>query len=523
MAVHRNRFGAKARMLALGMLLALVSASNAWGEGDQDRLALIAKVNPSVVKVVTEGGLGSGYVVDASGIIATNAHVVKHAKKVHVVFPADHDKKEYPSEGFLAVLPTKDMCLLRINPGSRKLRALPIAEKLPMQGETIYTFGAPLGLENTVSSGMVSSTRTGQEVSDLVAGMGAGKEYYQKVMGYDLDANWIQITAPISPGNSGGPLINIRGEVLGLNTWKYGGTQGENLNFSISALHLKKFIADTGKGTVQSWDKLPNWTGAGHDADNKDPGRGDAEKTLAAWKELNKALISLNKNIDECEKRLKKIPPPNLRNPLQGQTRRLKQKSDACEKMSAAYKEYAGKVKAVDTHSIDHKLITLTIQEFDVADHTGNSYHDLAMSMSTQADLGEGYWEAKLISLKEATSELRRHRDILRVELTHRYGLDFPTLEQTAKEPNGDPGSSRANNKTNDKKDSADDDYREWTSAGGKYSVKAKLVRVANGQVTLRRPNGKQITIDIDKLSEEDQEFIQHRASKRRSADDDNG
>ena len=184
---------------------------------------------------------------------------------------------------------------------------------------------------------------------------------------------------------------------------------------------------------------------------------GDPEKTLAVWVELNKALIVLNQKIEACEKKIKKIPPPNPRNPTQGQTARMQKKADACDKMSAAYKEYAGKVKAVDTRFIDHEVIQLTIAEFEIAEHTNSSYHDLSMAMATQADLGEeGYWEAKLIMLKEVTTQIRTKRNILRVVLCHKYSKEFPTLEETAREGDSDPGSSQAKNKKKDKGEARD-------------------------------------------------------------------
>ena len=255
-------------------------------QDNAQREALITTVNPSVVRVSLGDSLGSGFVADATrGIIATNYHVIehaKHAKQVTVRFGGNKEKRDFPCDGFVAILPGKDLALIHVQPtGPWKLRSLRIADGLPSPGATVYTFGSPIGMEFTVSGGMVSAVRSGQEVSELI-GKFAGADYYAKGMHYNIDATWIQITAPISPGNSGGPLTNTRGEVLGLNTWKWGGSQGENLNFSISALHLRQFLAKAGS-IVQPWTSLP---------EPRQPVArpGDPGTNLAAWKMFNRAV-----------------------------------------------------------------------------------------------------------------------------------------------------------------------------------------------------------------------------------------
>ena len=93
-------------------------ARPARAEGNQE---LVAKVDPAVVQVnVGKDSLGSGVVVDAEkGLIATNYHVIEHAseKEVSVSFPADKEKKSYPAEGFVGIMPGKDLALIRIKPG----------------------------------------------------------------------------------------------------------------------------------------------------------------------------------------------------------------------------------------------------------------------------------------------------------------------------------------------------------------------------------------------------------------------
>ena len=85
----------------------------------------------------------------------------------------------------------------------------------------------------------MAAVRRGQEVRENLQDL-SGRDVYVQSMHYDLDAGWIQTTAPISPGNSGGPLVNGRGEVVGVNTWHV--PIGENINFAASAEHIQQML-----------------------------------------------------------------------------------------------------------------------------------------------------------------------------------------------------------------------------------------------------------------------------------------
>ncbi len=205
--------------------------------------ALIKKVSPSVVQILVTGygpiestergntaltlgrqrAIGSGFVIDSSGYIVTNAHVVSGAQRVQVVVP------EGPPDGSLnAVLSTRtnilparvvgvareiDLALLKID--NVKLTALPLGlYRNIRQGELVLAFGSPEGLRNTVTLGVVSSVA--------------------RQIDPDSPMAYIQTDAPINPGNSGGPLVNADGEVIGINTFilsQSGGNEG--LGFAI--------------------------------------------------------------------------------------------------------------------------------------------------------------------------------------------------------------------------------------------------------------------------------------------------
>ena len=237
-------------------------SATAWGN-DAERKKVFARVNPAVVQVKQEHSLGSGFVIYVDGdsaIAGTNYHVVEGAKKITIFFPAtDRDMKEaYEADGYIDIQPERDLALVHFKLKGRKVVPLPFAKELPEQGDTVYTFGSPVGQPNVIAPGMVSSVRTGKEVAALMDRL--GKDVYVKAMRYTMDANWIQHTAPMSHGNSGGPLVNEKGEVVGLNTMNFAAegsaNSGQALNYAISATHLDKLLQSANKSNVKAWSTL---------------------------------------------------------------------------------------------------------------------------------------------------------------------------------------------------------------------------------------------------------------------------
>ncbi|MCC7083641.1 MAG: trypsin-like peptidase domain-containing protein [Pirellulales bacterium] len=184
---------------------------------------LIAKVEPSVVRIDVKGvdgdSLGSGFVVDADGIVATNHHVIAGAKEAVAVFANGETAKVL---GTLAMDPKRDIAILKID--KTELPVLKLAGKLPRKGESVVACGAPRGLSFSYSDGIISAIREGKEAAQYI--------------GEEAPGHWLQITAPVSPGNSGGPLVTRSGEVVGANTMASLGIAAQNLNFSISSLDI---------------------------------------------------------------------------------------------------------------------------------------------------------------------------------------------------------------------------------------------------------------------------------------------
>jgi len=188
---------------------------------------LIERVEKGVVRVFVSGrdfeGQGSGVLLNDQGHIATNFHVVEGATKVEIAF---HDGTKLPLLGCLRLSKSKDIAILRVDPERIDTSSLPLRESVPRKGERVVALGAPRHLAYSASEGTVSAVRTGRELADIDGG-------YKK---FDADAHWVQTTAPISPGNSGGPLLDMRGQIVGLNTFT--NLTGQNLNFAISSIDV---------------------------------------------------------------------------------------------------------------------------------------------------------------------------------------------------------------------------------------------------------------------------------------------
>lgn len=187
---------------------------------------LARRFGGAVIKVQTPGGLGSGFIVDPAGYAITNAHVVQGERRIKVTVyeqgERDFRLKVYENVELIAVNDHIDLALIRIRPDQGDGPAefpyvmLQGPEDLAA-GQDVFAIGAPLGLERTLSRGVVSTTQRSFE-----------------------GLTYIQTDTQINPGNSGGPLFNLRGEVIGVTNM--GIPLGEGLNFAIPIRYVKDFI-----------------------------------------------------------------------------------------------------------------------------------------------------------------------------------------------------------------------------------------------------------------------------------------
>ncbi|MGD1860571.1 MAG: HhoA/HhoB/HtrA family serine endopeptidase [Leptolyngbyaceae cyanobacterium] len=177
--------------------------------------------DPEQPRTRVEQGTGSGFIIDANGLILTNAHVIEGAEQVVVTLK---DGREFVGE-VLGEDPFTDLAVIRVEASALPTVTLGNSEQL-RPGEWAIAIGNPLGLDNTVTAGIISAT---------------GRSSSQ-VRVPDKRVSFIQTDAAINPGNSGGPLLNEQGQVIGVNTAIIGGAQG--LGFAIPINTAQEFAQE---------------------------------------------------------------------------------------------------------------------------------------------------------------------------------------------------------------------------------------------------------------------------------------
>jgi serine protease Do len=184
---------------------------------------LVQQLGEAVVQVRTPGGLGSGFILNEEGYLITNFHVFEGdtqiAVEVYHQQGGQLSRRVYKQVRIVAMNKFRDLALLKIeDKDTPSFASVPLGDSDAVAvGERVFAVGSPLGLERTVTEGIVS-TKTREVQGEL----------------------YLQTTAQINPGNSGGPLFNLRGEVVGVTNMKL--TYGEGLGFAIPVDMVKYFL-----------------------------------------------------------------------------------------------------------------------------------------------------------------------------------------------------------------------------------------------------------------------------------------
>jgi serine protease Do len=184
---------------------------------------LVNQLGQAVVQVRTPGGLGSGFFLNEDGYLITNFHVIEGETQISIeVYDQRNgqlERKIYKNVRIVAMNKFQDLALLKVDDkDAPKFSFVTIGDSDNLAvGERVFAIGSPLGLERTVTEGIVS-TKTRQMQGEL----------------------YLQTTAQINPGNSGGPLFNLRGEAVGVTNMKV--AFGEGIGFAIPTDTIKRFL-----------------------------------------------------------------------------------------------------------------------------------------------------------------------------------------------------------------------------------------------------------------------------------------
>ncbi len=197
--------------------------ANALASPARDVSSLVKQIGEAVVQVRTPEGLGSGFFINADGYLITNFHVIEGETEISVEVyrqtDGQLDRETYKQVKIIAINKFHDLALLKIeDKDAPKFKYITLGSSDALNvGDEVFAIGSPLGLERTVTQGILS-TKTRELEGEL----------------------YLQTSTQINPGNSGGPLFNLAGEVVGVTNMKI--TFGEGLGFAIPVELVKSFL-----------------------------------------------------------------------------------------------------------------------------------------------------------------------------------------------------------------------------------------------------------------------------------------
>ncbi len=306
-------------------------------------------------------GIGTGFFINESGLIVTNRHVLLKAWRIF----AKSKRGDYEVKEVLAEDVNNDLILLKINIRKELVTPLRLSKNLPNIGEKVIVIGNPLGLETTVSDGIVSAIREIPEFGRV-----------------------IQITCPLSMGSSGSPVINMRGEVIGIATFKI--LEGENLNFAIPIEKVKNLKPREGK-EVKSFAEIPQ----------------------ALEKPFDKGLfLFMNKEYEEAIPYFKKVVSENLMNAeahyYLGVCYRHTRNMRAIDELKAAIDINPGYAEAFYELGLtynDFKLFKKAVEAFDSALRLKPDYREAKFNLAiSYTELGENENAIRILEPLSKTS-----------------------------------------------------------------------------------------------------------------------
>ena len=218
----------KIRMILLGLLMVALSSP---ATAVTDLTELVKSIQPAVATVVVYdvnsnvANIGTGFFIHKTGILITNHHVLlgKFGAEIRTA-----DGSTYPIKTVIAENQATDLIKVRVDIPPEKVHWLAVSAEPPPVAQHVVVEGSPMGLEQSVSDGIVSSVRQ-------IPGLGT----------------FYQMSAPISPGSSGSPVVNLQGKVVGVASFQF--LQGQNLNFAIAGNSILDLKTDKPGQSLSEW------------------------------------------------------------------------------------------------------------------------------------------------------------------------------------------------------------------------------------------------------------------------------
>ncbi|MBI3862366.1 MAG: trypsin-like peptidase domain-containing protein [Planctomycetia bacterium] len=388
---RRSRVGRLAQVSAVLCAALLAAAPPPAHCAEPNAVQKLAEtVGKGVVTIkCANGKMGSGFIVDARTVV-TNFHVVAGAEKAEVVF---HDKSHVDVTGFCAVSPGTDIVILNASiPAEKAVGALKIASNLPKPGESVYAFGAPLALSGSISDDIVSAVRTGKEIEAAAQ------------LGYKADSLWIQTTAPISPGNSGGPIVDSAGEVLGLATFY--DKRGQNINFATSSRQIASMLEAfnfLGKPD-KKLSELPKPA-------RGMAGSGNPSATLDFWN--NWARL-------RTKARVASKTAPKAKDA----------KIALHDRIARGYAEFAAAVAAMTTKDVDASLLDIVSQDAAIHRRLGEAWSRSSAAIRSNNGRAMDVTAREIETLNRQLTESDNALTQVRFAMSKAHGIDFPSFVQ---------------------------------------------------------------------------------------------
>jgi S1-C subfamily serine protease len=532
---------------------ALLLSFPTLAQAQESAADIIERCEKSVVRIETKASdgdsLGSGFVIDAKGTMITNCHVLAGATSAVAHF-ADGTKCDVV--GTHLVDEARDIVVSKISLSGRP--AIGFAAEMPRKGESVLALGAPHGLAFTATRGIVSAIRSTEEMNKDLGDS-------------SLKGTWIQVDAALSPGNSGGPLINERGQVVAMSTLASRGS-AQNLNFGISGRDIQQAIESSksnpvvplavGVGKVRSKDSPSGGNGGGRGGSGSMLQRKPvptevvkkyADECKAAFSYLTRDLRKEGERLNAKLKEMRKgetFIPPNIdsdgadivraTSPYQKSTRyffrsesikdreiarqesrirevnKLKSEIKSADDPVSLFRlswNFGPKLDPRKNNSIGFVSEAIVLHAFnnhDVLVVLDDSPYLMWIESTAGLTLGEQVSPQPVMVCGTATAAVREG---MTASVTVLQAVSEEEIRSAFKLPKTKSSTAGGTDSGSAVAISAGGDgYRVWNDKSGKHSVEALLLSSDGTTVRLKRRDGKVVEIPIASLSAADAKYV---------------